>query len=286
VSLGRDAPGLPVLSVMTFLRRRVRDFGADALNASVPRRGYTVTRDLVFGPDERNRLDFYMPDSALAPPVVLFNYGGGWTHGSKAIYRFLGEALTSAGIAVAVADYRLYPQVRYPLFVEDTALAFHFLRNNIHAYGGDRERLFAMGHSAGAYNVVMLASDPRYIRDEDRSALKGVIGIAGLYNFLPIKDPTTIEVFGGAERKETQPIAYVDRKLAPMLLAHGGKDTVVHPGNSRSMAKRLKAAGSEVVLCEYPEAGHTDIIISLARGFRGRTSLRKDIVEFVRGHVG
>lgn len=272
------------MGVLESLRRVTGDFGPALLNASVPRHGYTVTRDIAFGPEARHRLDLYMPDATTPPPVIVFNYGGGWTHGTKAIYRFLGEAFTSAGIAVAVADYGLYPQVRYPHLVDDTALAFRFMRREGKTFGADSERLFVMGHSAGAYNVVMLAANARYLDDADRAALKGVIGVAGLYDFLPIKSEALIEVFGGNDRKETQPIEYADRPLAPMLLAHGLKDTVVDPNNSRSMAGRLRTVGSEVALREYPDAGHTDIIVSLARGFRGRTSLRADIVAFVRGH--
>jgi acetyl esterase/lipase len=271
-------------TVFQSLRRPTRDLGAHALNATVSRRGYRVERDLAYGHEARHRLDLYIPQASGPAPVVLFFYGGGWTAGRKAIYRFLGEALTSAGIAVAVADYGLYPQVKYPGFLDDCALAFRFVRDNAKSFGGDPGRLFLAGHSAGAYNAVMLAVDRRYLDADDRAALKGVVGVAGLYDFLPLTSESLIQVFGGDSIEETQPIRHVDGKVAPMLLAYGTRDSVVHPKNSRRMANRLREAGSEVELREFETAGHIDIIVSLARGFRGRTSLRDDIVGFVRSH--
>jgi len=253
------------------------------LNATIPRRGYTVMRDRAYGDDPRHRMDLYVPKGLTGPaPVVLYFYGGSWQWGSKATYRFLGQALASAGIVVAVADYRLYPQVKYPAFVEDSAEAFRFVRANIAQHGGDPSRVFLAGHSAGAYNVVLLAADRRYLTDAERAAIRGVIGIAGPYDFLPLTDPKLIDMFGGDSVVETQPISYIDRKLPPMLIVHGSGDTTVHPRNERRLAKKLREFGTEVETREYDGIGHIEIIVSLARGFRGRTTLRDDIVQFVK----
>ncbi|MBV9046256.1 MAG: alpha/beta hydrolase [Alphaproteobacteria bacterium] len=262
----------------------MRDLGAKLLNASIPKSGYRVTRDIAYGSLPHQRLDLYVPKAVNNAPLVLYFYGGGWTHGDRRTYPFVAEALTSAGIAFAVADYGLYPQARYPSFLDDGAAAFHYVREHATDLGIDGTRLFLAGHSAGAYNAVMLAVNRRYLSDADRASLKGAIGVAGLYDFLPLTSPTMIEIFGGADCKETQPIEYVEGKAAPILLAHGGKDDVVHPGNSRRMARKLAAFGSDVELKEYPNAGHVDIIVSLARGFRRRTTLRDDIVSFVHRH--
>ena len=262
-----------------------RDFAGNLLNATIPRGGYRVVRDITYGDGAWRKLDVYVPKGLKGPaPVVLFIFGGGWEFGTKKIYRFLAEAFTSAGIVTAVADYRLYPEARYPDFLEDNALAFRFLHERAAEFGGDPERLFLAGHSAGAYNAVMLAADPRYLGAPESEALKGVIGISGLYDFLPLTSPVMIDLFGGDNVRETQPIEYVDRKMAPMLLAHGSLDDVVDPGNSRRMAAKLSEFGSEVVLREFADAGHTDILVSLARGFRGRTTLRQDIITFIRAH--
>ncbi len=257
------------------------------LNLAVPRSGYHVVRDLAYGPDTRQKLDLYVPDQggggAAKMPVILFFYGGSWQTGSKKMYLALGQAFASKGIIVAIADYRLYPQIRYPVFLDDSASAFAYVRDHVAEYDGDPKRLFLAGHSAGAYNAVMLAADGRYLHkaSADIAEICGVIGIAGPYNFLPLTDKHLIAMFGGANRPGTQPITYIDGKRPPMLLAAGTGDATVSPRNSSDLAAKLKSFGSPVQLATYPDVGHIGIILSLAPGFRGRTSLRDDIIRFV-----
>ena len=253
----------------------------------VPNGGYSIKRDIAYGADPRQKLDIYIPDHMSAPgPVMLFIYGGSWDSGSKDIYKFLGQAFASKGIVTVVADYRLYPQVKYPVFVQDTALAFRFVHDNIANYGGDTKRIFLAGHSAGAYNVVMLDSDLHYLKDvgADPSWIRGVIGMAGPYDFLPLTDPKLIDIFGGDRVAATQPINYIDGKRAPMLLAYGTEDDTVAPKNSINMAAKLRSVGSEVVLKAYPGVGHIGLILSVAPGFRGNTTLREDVTQFIMTH--
>jgi acetyl esterase/lipase len=261
---------------------------ASVLNALlVPNSGYTVKRDIAYGADPRQHLDVYIPDGLSGPaPVILFIYGGSWQMGSKDIYKFLGQAFASKGIVTVVADYRLYPQVKYPAFVQDGAMAFKFVHDNIATYGGDPKKVFLAGHSAGAYNVVMLDSDLHYLKDvgADPAWIRGVIGVAGPYDFLPLKDPKLIDMFGGDRVAATQPINYIDGKRAPMLLAYGTDDDTVAPKNSINMAAKLRSFGGDVELKSYPGIGHIGIILSLAPGFRGNTTLRDDVVRFVMTH--
>jgi acetyl esterase/lipase len=254
-----------------------------ALNLLAPR-GYHVVRDLAYGADPRQKLDLYVPDKLTGPaPVLLFFYGGGWTGGSKARYFPFGQAFASKGIITAVADYRLYPQVRYPAFVEDGAQAFAWLHAHATGYGGDPNRLFLAGHSAGAYIAVMLAADRHYLEaaGSDPASVRGVIGIAGPYDFLPLRDDELIAIFDGANRPETQPIHYIDGVRPPMLLATGTKDTIVSPGNTGRLAARLRSAGSPVEERQYLGIGHIGVILSLVPGLRGRTSLYSDMLALI-----
>jgi len=256
--------------------------GAPLFDLLIPKSGYTLRRDLAYGNDPRARLDLYVPDGLTKPaPVILFFHGGSWQSGSKTIYRAFGQAFASAGIIAAVADYRLYPQVKYPAFIEDGALALRYLHEHIADHGGDPARLYLSGHSAGAYIAAMLACDPAYLGEERCEWIAGVIGIAGPYDFLPLYDPVLIDIFGGDRVMATQPIKYAGNRTVPMLLAHGTADTTVGAGNSRRMAKRLRVAGNSVELIEYKGASHLGIILSLAHGFRGRTSLRDDMLSFI-----
>lgn len=170
-----------------------------------------------------------------------------------------------------------------PSRVKARAHAFAYVHAHAAHYGGDPARLFLAGHSAGAYNAVMLAADTHYLRDAgaDISQVCGVIGIAGPYNFLPLRDDHLIAIFGGANRPETQPITYIDGKRPPMLLAAGTDDTTVSPRNSTDLAEKLRAFDSPVRLVRYPGVGHIGIILSLAPGFRWRTNLRGDMIDFV-----
>lgn len=254
------------------------------LNLLVSEQGYHIERDLSYGTDLRQKLDLYVPDHLATPaPVLLFFYGGSWQGGSKAYYKALGQAFASRGMIVAVADYRVYPQVRYPAFIEDGANVFAFLQEHVAAHGGDPARIFISGHSAGAYIAMMLAADPRYLRaaGSDPGRVRGVIGIAGPYDFLPLQDEELIAIFGGANRPQTQPITYIDGKRPPMLLTYGADDTTVLPRNTLSLAARLRSFHSPVEVKSYAGTGHIGIILSLAPGFRGRTTLRQDIFDFV-----
>ena len=257
------------------------------INLAVPRAGYHIVQDLSYGADPRQKLDLYVPDNLTAKvPVILFFYGGSWDSGNKKTYLAFGQAFASQGIMVAIADYRLYPQVRYPAFVADAASALVYVHSHAGDYGGDPGRIFVTGHSAGAYNAMMLAADPKYLYDAggEPGWIHGVIGIAGPYDFLPLTDPKLVTIFGGAHQVETQPITHIDGKRPPMLLVAGDADTTVSPRNTTNVAAKLKSFGSPVETKIYPGIGHIEIILSLAPGFRGMTTLRQDILDFVAAH--
>jgi acetyl esterase/lipase len=259
--------------------------GRDLLNHFVPDKGYQVHRDLAYGRDPRQRMDIYVPDGLAQPAcTVLFIYGGRWQEGDRDLYRFAGEAFSSKGCVTAVADYRLYPAVRYPAFVEDAARALVFLHAHSGKYGGDPSRIFVAGHSAGAYNAVMLAVNPRFIRAAGGkpSWIRGAIGIAGPYDFLPFEDQDIVDIFSTEKDPATQPINYVTPGLPPIFLATGDADTEVKPRNAVRLAAKLREAGNKVTLRVYPGAGHAAILLSLLHGFRGHTPLLDDIAAFIR----
>jgi acetyl esterase/lipase len=257
------------------------------LNVLVPRSGYHVVRDLAYGDGARRKLDVYVPDHlAGKAPVLLFFYGGSWSFGSRDQYLAFGQAFASLGIVTVVADYRLYPEVTWPAFVEDGAQAVAWVHAHAGDYGGDPQRLFVSGHSAGGYNAVMLGSDPKYLKavGGDFSWLRGVIGISGAYDFLPLTDPDYIAIFHGPMNREAMPVNHIDGKRPPMLLAWGLEDGTVGHKNIDNMEGALKRAGSPVETKRYPGTGHVGIILSLIPGFRGRTTLRQDMAAFIQSH--
>lgn len=257
------------------------------VNLLVPRSGYAVHRGLAYGADPRQKLDVYVPRNLKAPaPVLLFFYGGAWQTGHRGDYRAFGQAFASAGIVTVVADYRLYPAVKYPAFVADAAAALAWLHAHAGDYSGDSSRIFVSGHSAGAYNAVMLASEPRFLEAEGGRLdwIGGVIGIVGPYDFLPLQEPEYVDMFHGRDNRDAMPVNHIDGKRPPMLLVTGDDDGTVYPHNTTSMAAKLRAFASPVREVHYSGTGHVGILLSLVPGFRGGTNLRQDMLDFIRAH--
>jgi acetyl esterase/lipase len=260
---------------------------ASLLNLTIPRDGYSITKNIAYGEDSRQHLDIYQPiEHAAGNPVILFFYGGRWETGSKDDYLFVGQALASKGITVVIADYRLYPKIRFPVFVEDAAKAAVWVHQNISSYGGDPQNLFVVGHSSGAYLAIMLATNDSYLKKAGGSAswLRGAIGISGPYDFLPFTDADIKDMFSTAPDAKTQPISFVHKGMPPMLLVTGQGDTTVYPKNSINFASKSKAMGNEVDLKLYPDVEHIGIIVSLANGFRDKAPLLDDIAAFATAH--
>lgn len=271
-------------NLKAFFRTLIYNGAVAAANALVPRDGYTARKDIAYGGGARQMLDVYMPEGLTAPaPVLIFFHGGSWQFGDKKQYRALGQAFASKGIVTVVANYGLFPPHGFPRFIEDGARAFRYVHDHARDWGGDTKRIFLCGHSAGAHIAAMLGTNEDYLRaaGADPSSPRGVIGIAGPYDFLPLKDPVLIELFGGDSVPETQPISFVDGPRAPMLLAHGRDDTTVGAGNSKRLAQKLQSFGSEVVVRYYHRTGHIGILLSLAPGFRKRTTLYQDMLAFI-----
>ena len=241
-----------------------------------------VARDAAFGPDPRQRVDVYAPrvPSPRPRPIIVFFYGGSWNSGTKSGYSFVGRALASRGFVVAIPDYRLVPQVRYPVFLQDNAAAVRWVRVHAREFGGDADRIVLAGHSAGAYDAAMMALDPRWL-GEDRKAVRALIGLAGPYDFLPFDSPVVRQTFGAvADPVETQPVHYASAGDPPAFLATGDKDETVRPANSDSLAARLRAAGVMVERRRYPDVGHVGLLTSIAKPLRGHASVLDDMTAF------
>ncbi|SMQ76032.1 Acetyl esterase/lipase [Devosia lucknowensis] len=231
-----------------------------------------IDHDLPYGPHIRQKLDIYAPRNGgrTALPVIVFFYGGAWSDGNRKHYAFAAHALAALGYVVVVPDYRLVPQVEYPEFLRDCALAVHWTSRNIASYGGDWTRLVLAGHSAGAYNAAALALDGRWLADSElHKTVVGVIGLSGPYDFYPFDGPISQRVFGRAEDgKATQPINHVDASAPPMLLISGGRDELVLPRNSENLGASLERAGNGAVVRIFPRLAHVETLLALSLPLR------------------
>ena len=248
-----------------------------------------AVRGAAYGPLPRNKLDVWVPAKRPATPlpVVVFFYGGGWVSGDRGDYGFAGRAFAAQGFVTVIADYRLVPEVRFPAFVEDGALAIRWVRDHVASYGGDPNRISLAGHSAGAYEAAMLALDRHYLRDVgvDPSIVRAAALLATPADFYPFTEQRGRDALGQWPKPlETPPISFARADAPPMLLMHGTADTVVRPYNSERLARKLTALGAPVELRLYPGKSHTDLVKSLSPTFRGTTSALADSVAFLRTH--
>ena len=259
-----------------------------AFNALAPRDpgARRVAENQAYGVGPRRKLDVYAPEQGGERlPVVVFIYGGSWASGAKADYAFAGAALAAQGFLTIIPDYRLVPEVRFPGFIEDCAAAVRWVVDHAAEFGGDPSRIVITGHSAGAYNALMLALDATYLNEAGvaPSSVRGVAGLAGPYDFLPFDVDATRNAFGqAADLRSTQPVNFARADAPPLLLLWGDADTTVGPRNLRSLEAAMRAADGAVETKIYAGVNHVDIMLALSRPLRGRAPKLEDLTTFAR----
>lgn len=252
--------------------------------------GGAVATGIPYGPNARHRLDVYSPRTSAANlPVVVFLYGGSWDSGNRQDYAFVGSALAAKGFMTIIADYRLVPEIRFPGFLEDGALAVRWAQDNAQAYGGDPRRIALAGHSAGAYNAVMLALDKSYLRAAgvDTGRIKAVAALSGPYDFYPFDVSASIAAFGQEPQPQrTQPINFARPGSPAAFLATGTADTTVLPRNTNALAARLRASGSSVTVRTYQGIDHAGTLVALSQLGRNRAPVLDDMAGFLQQKLG
>jgi acetyl esterase/lipase len=250
--------------------------------------GSRLAANVSFGSHPRQRLDIYAPERTTRPaPVICFIYGGSWNSGAKEDYAFVGHALAARGYVTVIPDYRLVPEVVYPEFLNDNAAAVRWVRDNIGIVGGDRRRVALMGHSAGAYNAVMLGLDQRLLGEAGvaPSIIKAVVGLSGPYDFFPFTSAAARAALGQWPRpSETQPINLIRADAPPMFLATGDADATVNARNTRTLTKALREAGASATERIYEGVGHVGTLMALSRNFRG--PVLDDVTRFLNQRLG
>ena len=236
-----------------------------------------------YGPESRQKLDVYSPKDAKNRPVVVFFYGGSWTAGSRGLYRFVGAALAERGIVAVLPDYRLYPQVKFPLFLDDGALAVAWVQKHAHEFGGDPQRIVLMGHSAGGHEAAFLAYDRRLLEQAGArpESIVGLVGLSGPYALAPdTKILNTIFATPYTEA-EWQPVRFVTSQSPPTLLVHGTADDVVSIQHAEKLHDVLTAKHVRVETHFYPDKNHSDTVAGFSIPARGRTPVLDHSVSFI-----
>lgn len=298
--------GITLLGLLTTLTAAIapataeRPLASHAIfNALVAEGGIEIQRGTPFGPSPRQQLDIYRaPAGQERRPIVVFYYGGSWRDGERQTYAFVGAALAKRGYITVIPDYRLFPEVKFPGFVDDAARAYAWVHDNLaRSQGGASacattvERpIIVIGHSAGAYNAAMVALDRAWLTRDGKSLPQpaAFVSLAGPLAFDPTTWPSTKAVFAPAAARPdiTRPVMFARKNAPPTLLLHGEADETVKLYNSNDVLAALKAGGNDVSLKTYPGIGHVGLVLAIARPFRWRAPVLDDMVAFMDRHGG
>ena len=258
----------------------------DRNKAAEPMDDLKVARDLHYAPGDRHSLDIYVSRTAVKPrPVIVYVYGGGWAAGSKAEFAWVGAALARQGFVAVVPDYRIYPQARWPMFLEDNARAVRWAWDHAASFGGDPAKLILMGHSSGAHNVFSLAVEPQWLRGVGMTPrdITAVVGLSGVYGMLPLDGPREHAIFG-PQTGYTEPVDHVDGPSPPMLLIIGDRDRTAEPSNSDDVAARLREKGGVAEVIHFPSLGHSETQDALALPSGRPPEIIDAIMRFLAAH--
>jgi acetyl esterase/lipase len=262
----------------------LRSLGLRIANLAPIFSGTRLIHNAAYGGEPWQKLDIYARGHTpeRKKPVVVFFYGGRWQQGAKENYRFAGDAIAKRGYIAVLPDYSKYPSVRFPAFVEDGAKAVAWVAARIGDYGGDANRIFVAGHSAGAHIGALLAANPSYLEREGtpRGVIKGFAGLAGPYAFTP-KDPDLVDIFGPPERfPAMQVTSFIDGTQPPMLLLYGATDNVVHRYNLDRLETRIREKGGTVKSIIYPGVDHIWIMAAMSWTNFAGPSVTGDMISF------
>ena len=261
-----------------------------ALNSTDQRKGIDVERNLPFAPAQQLSLDVYRPLHARLAPVVVFFYGGDWTHGKRQWYRFVGTTLAAHGVITVIPDYRKYPRAGLDGFMQDAARAVAWAHQHASELGGDPRNVFVMGHSSGGQIAGLLATDPSWLAADGMSLrdLAGFIGLAGVYDFVPIRrhDSGMRRLFGEqpAQQQRADPMTFVHASEPPMLLLQGTADHEVHAAGSVALAHKAQVAHDDAELKLYPGVGHMALVLSLSRPMQQQAPVLRNVLGFIHAH--
>lgn len=272
----------PLAAILTAATLLAACAPVSILNGITPASTFDRTKNVSFGEGSRDSLDIYRAeDPKENAPVLMFVHGGSWDSGSKGIYKFLAEGFTLSGYDIVVPNYRIYPDAKFPNFLEDNAKAVAFTAETFPG-----RKIVLIGHSAGAYNILMLGLRDEYLSGVgvDRCAnIAGIVGLAAPTGIVPLESARLIEIFPDRFTADDAVLNNVSGPAPAIFLGHGESDTTVYPKNSTALAEKIEARGGSAQVEIYPGQSHSDVVKVLSRHFDDDTTLKADIVQFIDG---
>jgi acetyl esterase/lipase len=244
---------------------------ATATNAAAQTYAVRVVRDVPYLSgtnygDNKDKIDLYLPEGTRNAPVIVSYYGNQLMGGDKREDAYIGQRFAAAGFVTAVVNYRLSPAVSHPAHVQDAAASFAWVKRHIAEYGGDPERVFAIGYSAGAYLAALIATDPRYLAVHKLSPrdIRGVVPVSAFYwvegrGVAPDRDKSV----WGTDRAvwiDASPAHHLRADAPPMLILYAERDEDWRREQNVEVAAAMKAAGqTRVEIAMIPDRNHATI---------------------------
>ena len=252
---------------------------APAVAAAIQRYVDTITRlsqeararlrvepDIPYGPHERQKLDVYMPKETTPStlPVLLFMHGGAWCQGTKEWMGFMAPAITCLPAIFISVGYRLAPESKYPDPEEDCRNALKWVYDNISGYGGDPNRLFVGGHSAGGHLAAMLALLLEALKERGlpENTIKGCFAMAGVFDLSTSRPELAESLLPSMDLvPKASPVNHVTGNQVPFHIAIGENDNATLIPQASQMAEALRAQGSPVGFLEMKGCDHFEMNI-------------------------
>ena len=268
-------------------QRRVPDFDAHVARwqkeSARVRAALPGERDVAFGPSADEVVDIYAPARAGRPaPVQVYYHGGYWRSFKAADFAFVAERLTEAGVLTVVVNYALVPAVRIGELVRQCRAALAWVHADIARFGGDPNRIFISGHSAGGHLTAALAAmEPPAGEPDTRPLLRGGVSLSGLFDLEPIRLCYLQETLQmtPAEAAANSPARHLPTTAKPLILAYGADESQEFARHSSEYGRAL--ADRSIACAVRPLAGHNHMSICSALADR-----RSEPMQMILGQMG
>lgn len=248
------------------------------------RTGVTITADIAYGSDPRQKLDLYRPEGRRLP-ILVYIPGGGYVGGDKnadgVFYGNLGVYFARHGFLTVVANYRLAPQHPWPAGAQDTASAVAWARKEGEAHGGDTNRIFLFGQSAGATHAASYLFDPQFHPASGAGIAACVLMSGGAYRVLPNPGPNQVVYFGAdaAQYEARSPITHVGKSKVPLLLSVAEYDPGFLTAPTYDLARAVSLRDGKSPQFIY-ERGHNHVSTVMSFG-SGQDDVGARVREFL-----
>ena len=220
------------------------------------------------GPEEeagKHKLDVYLPKDKTNAPVFFFIHGGAWRSGDRSLYPPLGNRYARAGYVTVVPSYRLAPKFPHPAQIEDVAAAFAWTVKHVAEYGGDTNRIYVGGHSAGGHLAALLSLDERYLAAYQLSPklIRGVLALSGVYNFTIGENQDVVFGKDPKMRRDASPLFHVRAEAPPFLVTYCQWDYFSLPAQARQFYRALLQTGVKAELVYIPRESHISEMVNV-----------------------